>query len=291
MLASVQRTSRRARGARPPLDLARSAPAERAARPARSTVTSNSRHAGGRHGEPTRAVRTVPSLRAMERLRTLSEAECYERCYGWRYTEDTVKVLREEPRERRRRRELRMLLELRLDAREPKRPDGRRPGRPRARVRVVFCGINPGRASAAAGARVRESAERLLAPPPRGRVHAAPASSRSEQHELLDARHRADERRPPNDARLERSSRGRLRGCARAARGDRASSSSPASSRSSARPPTRASFRERPEHGLQERTLGETRALRPAVDLAGERRRPVGRAASLVSGAARARLD
>lgn len=59
----------------------------------------------------------------MERLRTLSEAECYERCYGWRHTEDTVKVL---PRgrgapahdddvgER-----LRMLLELRLDAREP----------------------------------------------------------------------------------------------------------------------------------------------------------------------------
>jgi hypothetical protein len=59
----------------------------------------------------------------MERLRTLSEAECYERCYGWRYTEDTVKVL---PRngvptpsgegdvgER-----LRMLLELKLDARE-----------------------------------------------------------------------------------------------------------------------------------------------------------------------------
>jgi hypothetical protein len=60
----------------------------------------------------------------MERLRTLSEAECYERCYGWRYTEDTVKVL---PRngtpcppesgdvgER-----LRTLLELKLDAREP----------------------------------------------------------------------------------------------------------------------------------------------------------------------------
>jgi hypothetical protein len=59
----------------------------------------------------------------MERLRTLSEAECYERCYGWRYDEDTVKVL---PRatgegvdvsefaER-----LRVLLELRIDAREP----------------------------------------------------------------------------------------------------------------------------------------------------------------------------
>jgi hypothetical protein len=60
----------------------------------------------------------------MERLRTLSEAECYERCYGWRYAEDTVKVLPrsstsgEQPSgdvgER-----LRVLLELRLDAREP----------------------------------------------------------------------------------------------------------------------------------------------------------------------------
>ena len=59
----------------------------------------------------------------MERLRTLSEAECYERCYGWRYTEDTVKVLSRgaappsesgDVGER-----LRMLLELRLDSREP----------------------------------------------------------------------------------------------------------------------------------------------------------------------------
>jgi hypothetical protein len=59
----------------------------------------------------------------MERLRTLSEAECYERCYGWRYDEDTVKLL---PRGRGAAVEvddfgekLRMLLELRLDAREP----------------------------------------------------------------------------------------------------------------------------------------------------------------------------
>jgi hypothetical protein len=60
----------------------------------------------------------------MERLRTLSEAECYERCYGWRYTEDAVRVLpsgAQAPQlpppgdvgER-----LRALLELRLDARE-----------------------------------------------------------------------------------------------------------------------------------------------------------------------------
>lgn len=58
----------------------------------------------------------------MERLRTLSEAECYERCYGWRHTEDTVKVLNREPDLRSEQSDvgerLRMLLELRLDARE-----------------------------------------------------------------------------------------------------------------------------------------------------------------------------
>jgi hypothetical protein len=58
----------------------------------------------------------------MERLRTLSEAECYERCYGWRYTEDTVKVLHREPDLRAEASDvgerLRMMLELRLDARE-----------------------------------------------------------------------------------------------------------------------------------------------------------------------------
>ena len=58
----------------------------------------------------------------MERLRTLSEAECYERCYGWRYSEDAVKVLpsgaplRPQPGDVGER--LRKLLELRLDARE-----------------------------------------------------------------------------------------------------------------------------------------------------------------------------
>ncbi len=58
----------------------------------------------------------------MERLRTLSEAECYERLYGWRYTEDAVKVV---PRgatpsvEDDYGEHMRALFELRLDAREP----------------------------------------------------------------------------------------------------------------------------------------------------------------------------
>ena len=58
-----------------------------------------------------------------ERLRTLSEAECYERCYGWRWNDDSVKVLRHEPDPRLEPSEmgerLRRLLELRLDTREP----------------------------------------------------------------------------------------------------------------------------------------------------------------------------
>jgi hypothetical protein len=61
-----------------------------------------------------------------ERLRTLSEAECYARCYGWRWEDDSVKVLPSRPihehdlrRERSERGErLRRLLELRIDERE-----------------------------------------------------------------------------------------------------------------------------------------------------------------------------
>ena len=62
-------------------------------------------------------------MRRMDgRLRSLSEAECYERCYRWRWGEDTVKVLRQEPDPRDDPSEfgerLRRLLELRLDTRE-----------------------------------------------------------------------------------------------------------------------------------------------------------------------------
>jgi hypothetical protein len=58
----------------------------------------------------------------MDRSRSLSEADCYARCYGWRGSDDTVKVLRHEPDPRLDASEagerIRRLLELRLDARE-----------------------------------------------------------------------------------------------------------------------------------------------------------------------------
>lgn len=61
-----------------------------------------------------------------ERLRTLSEAECYARCYGWRWEDDSVRVLpsrfvqERDPRQERSERgeRLRRMLELRIDERE-----------------------------------------------------------------------------------------------------------------------------------------------------------------------------
>ena len=58
----------------------------------------------------------------MRRLRPLSEAECYARCYG--SSDDTVRILRLEPRRPRHGarltgEQLRAYFELRLDAREP----------------------------------------------------------------------------------------------------------------------------------------------------------------------------
>ena len=57
----------------------------------------------------------------MRRLRTLSEAECYCRCYG--SGDETVRVVRVVPRERGEARlsgeRLRLLFERRLDLREP----------------------------------------------------------------------------------------------------------------------------------------------------------------------------
>ena len=64
---------------------------------------------------------TVPVMQ--QRLRTLSEAECYARCYGGR-AEDSVRVMKVEPRRSRTSLEpsgelLRSLFEDKLDSREP----------------------------------------------------------------------------------------------------------------------------------------------------------------------------
>ena len=63
------------------------------------------------------------TVRAMQRLRTLSEAECYARCYGWR-GEDGVKVISAVSRIPRYETPvtgdlLRALFEDKLDSREP----------------------------------------------------------------------------------------------------------------------------------------------------------------------------
>jgi hypothetical protein len=57
---------------------------------------------------------------AVRRLRPLSEAECYARCYGG--SDETVRVIRLEPRRPRlvlSGEQVRRLFEERLDAREP----------------------------------------------------------------------------------------------------------------------------------------------------------------------------
>jgi hypothetical protein len=63
------------------------------------------------------------TVRAMQRLRKLSEAECYARCYGWR-GEDGVKVVSVVSRSPRYETSvsgelLRSLFEDKLDSREP----------------------------------------------------------------------------------------------------------------------------------------------------------------------------
>jgi hypothetical protein len=61
----------------------------------------------------------------VQRLRPLSEEECYLRCYGWRGGEDTVKVvpvghaLEEEESSRVLTERIRLAFEARLEAREP----------------------------------------------------------------------------------------------------------------------------------------------------------------------------
>ena len=70
----------------------------------------------------------APTLRVMRRLRNLSEAECYARCYGWR-VDEVVTVTKIEPRKMEHSRPryepavsgelLRTSFESKLDSREP----------------------------------------------------------------------------------------------------------------------------------------------------------------------------
>ena len=151
-------------------------------------------------------------------------------------------------------------------------PDVLAPG-----LRCVFCGINPGRVSDAAAAHFanpRNDFWRLLHD---AGLHAAPARPAGAVR-AARARLRRHERRVPHDARARAtcaaatSTPGALerhRARARAAR-DRVRRQGGLPRRSSA---------SAPELGPQLRTLGSTGAVRAAVDVAGERGRPVRRAA------------
>ena len=149
-------------------------------------------------------------------------------------------------------------------------------------LRCVFCGINPGRVSAAAHAHFanpRNDFWRLL--------HDAGFTPRllepTEQFELLALGYgvtNAAYRTTPGSGDLRRSDFDRSR-----LERDRARSCVRARSHSSARRPTAGVFGERPELGPQLRTLGTTGALRLPVDVARQRRRAVRRAAALVRGA------
>ncbi len=221
----------------------------------------------------------------MERLRTLSEAECYERCYGWRYDEDTVKVL---PRGCAAR------ASARTSARScgccsscasthasPKRPDRvGRPGRPRARAASRLLRDQPGSGERSRTGAVREPAERLLAPAPRGRLHASSARAAGVP-ELLESGSGLT-----NAARRTTRGSGDLRAADFAGARERletiAAELRPRAIGFVGKAAYQGVFRERPEHGAAGARARARRALRPAVDVSRERRGPVGRAAPLV---------
>ena len=160
-------------------------------------------------------------------------------------------------------------------------PDVLAPG-----LEAVFCGINPGRASAAAGAAFanpRNDFWRLL--------HAAGFTPRllapHEQGELLRYGYG-----------LTNAARRTTRGSSELRRADFAGSEERLQAIADELRPRAIAFvgkaayegtyRERPELGLQAAPPGRHAALRPAVHVAGERRRAVGGAAVLVQRSSRA---
>jgi hypothetical protein len=100
-------------------------PSELVATPSRSSETSKLRILAFVPTERAYTVRTVAYVHHMEpRLRPLSEEECYLRCYGWRGSDDTVKIVAagqplesESPSALTER--IRIAFEARLEAREP----------------------------------------------------------------------------------------------------------------------------------------------------------------------------
>ena len=151
-------------------------------------------------------------------------------------------------------------------------------------LRCVFCGINPGRVSAAAHAHFanpRNDFWRLLADAgftPR-------LLEPEEQFELLELRLRRHERRVPDDPRLGRPAARRLR--RRAPRADRARA---AAARDRVRRQgglPRRSSASAPSSARSGASSARRLALRPPVDLARERRRALPRAAALVPSAPR----
>ena len=274
-----------------------------------------------------------PRLRAM-RLRTLTEAECYTRCYGKQEERRqrpprpaTPRFRRRAPREdaaragrgaaRRARGRGGVKHACRTLDVAPALAHARRAGRPvplpsswvctatwtaRATLqaawppplsdvpdvlapglRCVFCGINPGACLGRRGRALREPAQRLLAAAPRRRLHAAalrPAGAVRAARARLSA-----SRTPPTARRRARATCGAATST-RPARGDRARARPRAIAfvgKEAYRGALRRAARARPAdpHARHDR------ALRPAVDLARERRRPVRRAAALVPRAAR----
>ena len=264
-------------------------------RPSRRNSTSCSKRFRPRlcHEEQaTGSVRSGSYVAGVSRLRPLSESECYARLYGDR--ESTVAVIRKvRARASERRPSRRAAAQaLRGAVGRRGRPAGGRSGVASAvpdvlapGLAVVFCGINPGRVSAAAAAHFanpRNDFWRLL--------HDAGFTPRlvapAEQFEVLRYGIGADQRRRADDEGLGRPAQGRLRSARPSG-----SSGSPVELRPRAiafvgKEAYRGAFGERPEHGRQERSLVDTRALRPSVDLARERGRAVRGAASLVPRAA-----
>ena len=236
---------------------------------------------------------------AMRRLRSLSEAECYARCYGgWdatvqdRQTRAATRARRARDRRRGAAASASRSSSKRVtppSSPSPKQPElGRSRTSSRPDLRVLFCGINPGRVSAAAAAHFanpRNDFWRLL--------HAAgftprllePPSSSSFPTYGIGVTNAAARTTPGS---------GDLRKADFAGAAERleriASELQPAWIGFVGKEAYRGAFGERPELGAQERRARRHAALRAAVDLAGERRGALGRAPALVSSARRPRL-